>query len=103
MENLVADEVKELIQELNKRSIENNEMEINLLFNVPVINSLWKIITGKRLDMNDPKDKENIEDLAEMFASFGVNNAMLILAMKLPLFLGNKMPGMEKTKNLYER
>ena len=82
MEDLISDEVKEMIQDLKERSKESEEVDILQVFNLPIINSLWKIITGKRLDMKNPDEKKKMDDLAEMFATFGALNITRILAFR---------------------
>ena len=82
MEDLISDEVKEMLQDLKDRLKESDQVNILQVFNLPIINSLWKIITGKRLDMKNPDEKKNMDDLAEMFASFGSLNITSILAFR---------------------
>ena len=82
MEDLISDEVKEMLQDLKDRLKESEQVDILQVFNLPIINSLWKIITGKRLDMKNPDEKKKMDDLAEMFASFGALNITSILAFR---------------------
>ena len=82
MEDLISDEVKEMLQDLKDRLKEREQVDILQVFNLPIINSLWKIITGKRLDMKNPHEKKKMDDLAEMFASFGSLNITSILAFR---------------------
>ena len=86
MEDLISDEVKEMLQDLKDRLKESEQVDILQVFNLPIINSLWKIITGKRLDMKNPDEKKKMDDLAEMFATFGALNITRILAFRYDLF-----------------
>ncbi|CAG7824908.1 unnamed protein product [Allacma fusca] len=61
MEALIQEEVDELLAWLKSQG--NNLVCLNTKFPLAVINSLWRIITGKRLSHNDPK-------LLEIFDKF---------------------------------
>ena len=101
MENLISDEVKELIHNLKNIIEENDQVEIMHIFNLPIINSLWKIISSKRLDIRNPDEKRKMENLAEIFATFGVFGVTKVLAYKLPFWIGKKIPLMQKYRNLF--
>ena len=103
MEDLILDEVKELIIDLKSKIQNDNNVEINKLFNLPIINSLWKIITGKRLDINKPEEKEKISDIAEMFIFFGAFNISRIMSFRLPLWIGKQFSSVKNTTNLIQR
>ncbi len=61
------DEIQELIQDL-KSKIQNESNELNLAqsFNLSVLNGLWKIMTGKRYDINDPAAREKMDEQAKL-------------------------------------
>ena len=103
MEDLISDEVKELIHDLKYRIESNDQIDILQIFNLPVINSLWKIITGKRLDMKNPDEEKKMKDLAEMFATFGAFNITRLLAFKLPLWIGKNIPLIRGFRDLIQR
>jgi cytochrome P450 len=99
------DEVKELIIVVNDKIKDENvggEMKVHQIFNLPVVNALWKIIAGKRLDMNDPKEKNKNADLAAMFASFGVTGIVFPIAVQLPFALATRIPLLKRTKDLFQ-
>ena len=67
MEDLVLDEYKELAAELCRLSDNGNvEMESKNVFNLTILNVLWRIVMGKRFDMNDVMQKQRIEKLQDM-------------------------------------
>ena len=103
MENLILDEVKELIIDLKSKIQNDNNVDINQLFNLPIINSLWKIITGNRLDINKPEEKKKISDIEEMFKFFGAFNISRLLAFRLPLWIGKQFSSVKNTTNLIQR
>ncbi|CAG7723409.1 unnamed protein product [Allacma fusca] len=53
MEGLVLEEVDELLGWLKSQG--NNPVCLNTKFNLAVVNSLWRIITGSRFSQSDPK------------------------------------------------
>ena len=90
MEDLILDEAKELILDLKSKIKDDDNIQILQLFNIPIINSLWKIITGKRLDINKPEEKQKISDIAEIFEFFGTFNIVRLMAFISPLWIGTK-------------
>ncbi|CAG7730308.1 unnamed protein product, partial [Allacma fusca] len=62
---LIQEEVDELLVWLKSQG--NNPVCLNIKFTLAVINSLWRIITGKRFSHNDPK-------LLEIFDQFFMSN-----------------------------
>ena len=56
MESLIHDEVDALSSELRKEAVHSSEVGINVRhrFNISVINALWTMITGDRVDLNNP-------------------------------------------------
>ena len=69
METLVQDEVKELIQELKQKMEEKPEgIDLSHTFNISVLNSLWMIITGKRLKLNNPLEQRRLKNLDDVYA-----------------------------------
>ena len=103
MEDLILDEAKELIIDLKSKIQNDNNVDINQLFNLPIINSLWKIITGKRLDINKPEEKQKISDIAEMFKFFGAFNISRLMAFILPLWIGKQFSLIKNTTKLIQR
>ena len=103
MEDLILDEAKKLIIDLKSKIQNDNNIGINQLFNLPIINSLWKIITGKRLDINKSEEKEKISDIAEMFEFFGAFNISRIMAFVLPLWIGKQFSSIKNITKLIQR
>ena len=103
MEELILDEAKELIIDLKSKIQNDDNIDINQLFNLPIINSLWKIITGKRLDINKSEEKEKISDIAEMFEFFGAFNISRIMAFRLPLWIGKQFSSIKNITKLIQR
>ena len=103
MEELILDEAKELIIDLKSKIQNDDNIDINQLFNLPIINSLWKIITGKRLDINKSEEKEKISDIAEMFEFFGAFNISRIMAFVLPLWVGKQFSSIKNITKLIQR
>ncbi len=65
MEDLILDEVKELVKDFKEKTAEHDgDILMNQVFNLPILNALWKIITGKRLKTDDPVEKKKVKDLA---------------------------------------
>ena len=103
MEEFILDEAKELIIDLKSKIQNDDNIDINQLFNLPIINSLWKIITGKRLDINKSEEKEKISDIAEMFEFFGAFNISRIMAFVLPLWVGKQFSSIKNITKLIQR
>ena len=103
MEEFILDEAKELIIDLKSKIQNDDNIDINQLFNLPIINSLWKIITGKRLDINKSEEKEKISDIAEMFEFFGAFNISRIMAFVLPLWIGKQFSSIKNITKLIQR
>jgi cytochrome P450 len=103
MEELIQDELKELIQVINTsiKEAENGELKIHQIFNLPVLNGLWKIITGKRLDIKNENEKQKMADLAEMFASFGITGLITMVAFQLPFWMATKIPVLKRNRALF--
>ena len=62
MEEQVSDEVKQLLNDLKNKikAGDHENVKIMQLFNLPVVNSLWKIMASQRLDINHPEEKKKI-------------------------------------------
>ena len=103
MEDLILDEAKELIADLKAEIATKDAVTINERFNLTIVNSLWKIITGKRLDPKNPEESQRIHDLNDYMMGMGVTGLFTVLAPRLPLFINSQIPAMIKMKKLYER
>ena len=101
MESLVADEAKELIADMKTKIKANNELQMVGQFNLTIINSLWNIITGKRLDLQNPADQKRMDGLNEFMAQFSTAGIIQVLVFKLPLWLAKKIPAIEGMRDLH--
>ena len=84
MEDIILEELNMLIISLKDRiKKEGSEIETHNLFNTNVLNVLWRIVSGKRFDPESPEQQQKIENVANMFAKFGVGQlfAVIILAL----------------------
>lgn len=81
MEDTLNDQVDLLCKTYSKLSANGRPIEPNLTINVPVVNSIWGIITGETLDPEDPKSMELAELVDALLQSSNPQNA---LAQMLP-------------------
>ncbi len=49
---------QDLSDDIRKRVNSGEEIEVNLLFNSMTLNVLWRIVNGKGIDRDDPKQVE---------------------------------------------
>ena len=61
MENLIVEEVKLLVD--NFKAQEGKPIELSRRFNLAVVNSLWTIMTGARLDHDDPHLNQVLDNI----------------------------------------
>jgi hypothetical protein len=54
MEEVLLDEASKLCQLLEKRSCDGSAICLPGSFNVSIVNALWTIVTGEKLDLEDP-------------------------------------------------
>ena len=69
MGEIIQDEFSyfaKILEETNGNPVETQD-----LFNIPVLNGLWRILSGRRLDSKDPNLSQIIDLMDEMFAEFG--------------------------------
>nr|AKH03519.1 cytochrome P450 3129A1 [Paracyclopina nana] len=104
MDDLIIDEVKELIHDW-RQTIASNEgtFHFDNTFNLSVFNCLWKIVSGKRLDITDKLEQERFRELSEMFASFGATGFIMMIAFNLPTCMAKKIPLLDKIKGFHTR
>ena len=101
MEGLISDEAKELIADLKAEIANKDQVTINERFNLTIVNALWIIITGKRLDPKNPADQQRIHDLNDFFKQFAITGLITVVAFRLPYFLATKIPAMIKVRELF--
>lgn len=108
MTTSVQYEAEDLVKFL-KQNYENQEIYIQEnnknIFDVPVINVLWKMIKGKRFDLNDKQANFLMETIHKSFTiidmSGGVLNFIPWIRHIFPNFSGYK-PLIETTKYLWD-
>ena len=106
MEEIVMEEFRDLAEDLrgrvNKGDIGGVEVQTSQLFNMSVLNVLWQIMTGKRFDRKNTEQKRTMQNLTDMFASFGTNNILTILSLTVvPKFLRPYDPVLKKIGKFY--
>ena len=69
MEDTILDEVDKLCEEISK--FNGKELDIGLKMNISILNSLWSILTGEKLPLNDPK----LQDIVKKFHDFFVKSS----------------------------
>ena len=50
MGDMIAEEARELVSHL-ERNDDGKDVKVQLLFNIPVMNVLWKMVAGKRFQV----------------------------------------------------
>ncbi len=69
MDEVIQDEFSyfaKMLEQTNGEPVETRD-----LFNVPVLNGLWRILTGQRLDSKDPNLVQIIDIMDDLFADSG--------------------------------
>jgi len=77
MGDIIQDEFSyfaKILEETNGNPVETQD-----IFNVPILNGLWRLLTGHRLDSKDPNLAKIITIMDEMFAQLGSTLGMLAL------------------------
>ena len=75
MEDIIQDEFNFLSRSLDQTR--GNPVEVMDLFNIPVLNSIWRILTGERLEQDDPKLAETMLLIEKLIADSGSPIAFL--------------------------
>jgi len=95
-EELIMEECNELCDRLEKTK--GQPIDLRFEFNISVVNSLWRIITGERLDAKDPRVLKVSQYLDEFNKDFGAPLTALLVFFRplgrlcdwLGLFRGGK-------------
>jgi hypothetical protein len=85
MGDIIQDEFSYFAKMLEET--DGNPVETQDIFNVPILNGLWRILTGQRLDSNDPNLAEIMRIMDELFAQLGSTLGMLAFINKQAFFL----------------
>ena len=54
MEEMIDDEVNKLLQHIDDQWIDT-QLDVSRFFNITVLGSLWRVLSGESLKVNDPK------------------------------------------------
>jgi len=65
MDEMIQDEVRQLIVYL--KDLAKDPIDFAGVFNLPVLNALWRVCTGESYEYNDPKLNEIIRQMSEFF------------------------------------
>ena len=77
MEDMISEEVGDLLKLLDQKL--NKPLEVRYIFNLSIINGLWKIVTGTRFHLEDQKLKNLVKRLDELFNIFGFSSLLMTL------------------------
>ena len=91
MEDIIREEFLDIAE--NLRSMDGLEVETKQLFNLNVVNVLWRMMTGSRFDLKERSERERLEKIEEVFASFAPTNPSLVMAAMLPKALARLFGG----------
>ncbi len=69
MAEIVQDEFTYLSKALEQTNGE--PVDVKELFNVPVVNAIWRILTGERIESGDVRIERTIHDMDDLFCDFG--------------------------------
>ena len=75
MGEIIKDEFSYFAKTLEQTN--GNPIQTQDLFNVPILNGLWRVLSGERLDSNDPNLVEIMRIMDELFAQLGSTLGML--------------------------
>jgi len=100
MTEMIHEEVEKFKNVLRKDL--GKPKSLSLIFNISVVNALWKIITGKTLELDDPKLKQIVKGLDDLVK----NNSLSPLFLMLPIWLADIVPegpmGLTETYALFD-
>lgn len=91
MEDIIRQEFLDIAD--NLRSMDGLEVETKQLFNLNVVNVLWRMMTGSRFNLKDKLERERLEKIENVFASLAPTNPSLVMAAMLPKFLARLFGG----------
>ena len=91
MEDIIREEFLDIAD--NLRTMDGLEVETKQLFNLNVVNVLWRMMTGSRFNLKDKLERERLERMEDVFASFAPTNPSLVMATMLPKFLARLFGG----------
>ena len=80
MEELINEEVEAFTEAL--KSYRGEPVDIAGKFNLPILNSLWRITVGQRFDYDDPKLRRILANLTEFFQRIG--NPKQLIELSFP-------------------
>ena len=83
MEDIIEQEIDTMLQHIEDHWI-NSPLNVSEFFNIPVLSSLWKIISGESLKMGDPKLTELVTNVHNLMTEFS-NPLTLISFQSIPM------------------
>ena len=83
MEDIIEQEIDTMLQHIDDHWI-NSPLDVSEFFNIPVLSSLWKIISGESLKMGDPKLTELVTNVQNLMTEFS-NPLTLISFQSIPM------------------
>ena len=84
LENIIEDEIDNFLSHVDNHYA-NQPMKSKNLFNIAVLASLWRIISGEALKIGDPKLEYLVKMVNDLITEFG-NPAAGICMQYIPLF-----------------
>ncbi len=78
MDELIEDEVEQLLSKIEESHLDK-PLAVQYLFNISVLNALWRILSGERLDYDDPKLNEILRMLTSLLRQQGEPFAIISL------------------------
>ena len=84
MAEIVQDEFTYLSKALEQTNGE--PVDVKELFNVPVVNAIWRILTGERIESGDVRMERTIHVMDDLFSDFGsVLGFLALLSVKVKI------------------
>ncbi len=77
MEDLFIEEVSKLCQKLSKN--EGQPIDLSGSMNISIINALWSIIVGERLDLDDPNLLRVVDSINKTIKASPVSPLVAVL------------------------
>jgi cytochrome P450 len=81
LEDIIEEEIDNLIEHIDQNYL-NQPVEVSRFFNIAVLSSLWRIISGEHLKVGDPKLEHLVETVSNMAKEFG--RPELVVSMNYP-------------------
>jgi len=76
MEGLIQEEVEKCVEMLSQEA--GKVTQLSLKLNIAILNALWKLLTGEKLDYDSSKSKEIVERFNEMFRNSNIGGLIRV-------------------------